>query len=131
MVYTKIVEPKYKEINTQEEKPEEYDNDRQSEYARKQKIILAQIKNYLATRDKSQLGTMTVDQAKFMQQVSYYWLDAKDGKLYRNNASGGNPQLVVGSEDRIRLLKACYNEMEHWGAYAMGRMLQQHFWWLE
>jgi len=73
MVYTEIVEPKYKEINTQEEEePEEYDNDRQSEYTRKQKIILAQIKNYLATRDKSQLGTMTADQAKFMQQVSYY-----------------------------------------------------------
>jgi len=60
-VYTEIVEPKDKEIITQEEELEEYDNDRQSEYARKQERILAQIKNYLTTRDKSQLGTMTVD----------------------------------------------------------------------
>ena len=66
---------------------------------------------------------MTADQAKFMRQVSHYWLDTKDGKLYRKSASGGNPQLVVGSEDRIRLLKACYDEIGHWGAYATGRML--------
>jgi len=51
-VYTEIVEPKDKEIITQEEEPEEYDNDRQSEYARKQEIILVQIKNYLTTIDK-------------------------------------------------------------------------------
>ena len=74
---------------------------------------------------------MTVDQAKFMQQVSHYWLDTKDGKLYRKSASGGNPQLVVRSEDRIRLLKACHNKMGHWSAYVMGRMLQQQFWWPE
>ena len=67
------MEPKDKEIITRdEEEPEEYDNDRRSEYARKQEKILAQIKNYLTTRDKSQLGTMTVDQAKFMRQVSHY-----------------------------------------------------------
>jgi len=124
MVYAKIVEPKDKEIITwDEEEPEEYDNDRRSEYTRKQEKILAQIKNYLTTRDKSQLETMTADQAKFMRQVSHYWLDTKDGKLYKKSASGGNPQLVVRSEDRIRLLKACHNEMGHQGAYAMGRML--------
>jgi len=66
-VYAEIVEPKDKEITIRdEEEPEEYDNDRRSEYARKQEEILAQIKNYLTTRDKSQLGTMTTDQAKFM-----------------------------------------------------------------
>ena len=123
------MKPKDKEIITREEaKSEEYDNDRRSEYARKQEKILVQIKNYLTTRDKSRLGTITADQAKFMQQVSHYWLDTKDGKLYRNNTSGGNSQLVVGSEDRIRLLKACHNEMGHRGAYATGRMLQQCFW---
>ena len=66
-VYAEIVEPKDKEIITRDkEEPEEYDNDRRSEYARKQEKILVQIKNYLTTRDKSQLGTMTMDQAKFM-----------------------------------------------------------------
>jgi len=67
---------------------------------------------------------MTADQAKFMRQVSHYWLDTKDGKLYRKSASGGNPQLVAGSENRIRLFKACHDEMGHRGTYAMGRMLQ-------
>ena len=119
-VYTEIVQPKDKEIITQEEEeePKEYDNDRRSKYTRKQEIILVQIKNYLTTRDKSQLGTMTADQAK-------------DGKLYRKNASRENLQLVVGSEDRIRLLKACHDEMGHRGTYAMGRMLQRCFWWPE
>ena len=131
-VYAEIVDPKDKEITIRdEEEPEEYDNDRRSEYARKQEEMLAQIKNYLTTRDKSQLGTMTADQAKLMRQVSHYWLDTKDGKLYRKSASGGNPQLVVGSENRIRLLKACHNEMGHRGTYATGRMLQQQFWWPE
>jgi len=66
-VYTEIVEPKNKDWDTpEEEEPEEYDNDRWSEYTRKQEVILAQIKNYLTTRDKSQLRTMTADQAKFM-----------------------------------------------------------------
>jgi len=66
-VYAEIVEPKDKKIITQEEEePEEYDKNRQSEYTRKQEIILVQIKNYLTTRDKSQLETMTADQAKFM-----------------------------------------------------------------
>jgi len=74
---------------------------------------------------------MIVDQAKFMRQVSHYWLNAKDGKLYRKNISRENPQLVVRLEDRIRLFKACHNEMRHWGTYAMGRILQQHFWWPE
>ena len=67
MVYTEIVEPKGKETDTQEEEePEEYNNNRQSKYTRKQEIILAQIKNYLTTRDRSQLGTITADQAKLM-----------------------------------------------------------------
>jgi len=61
----------------------------------------------------------------------HYWLDKEDGKLYRKNASGGNPQLVTGIPERMRLLKVCHNEMGHRGAYVMGRMLQQHFWWLE
>jgi len=131
-VYAEIVKRKDKEIITRdEEEPEEYNNDRRSEYARKQEEILVQIKNYLTTRDKSQLGTMTADQAKFMRQVSHYWLDTKDRKLYRKSASRGNPQLVVGSEDRIRLLKTCHDEMGHRGAYATGRMLQQQFWWPE
>ena len=38
---------------------------------------------------------------------------------------------MVGSEDRIRLLKTCHDEMGYWGAYATGRMLQQWFWWPE
>jgi len=61
------VEPKDKErITREEEEPEEYDNNRRSEYTRKQEKILVQIKNYLTTRDNSRLGTMTADQAKFM-----------------------------------------------------------------
>jgi len=63
--------------------------------------------------------------------VLHYWLDREDGKLYRKNASGENPQLVIGISERMRLFRACHDEIGHWGAYAMGRMLQQCFWWPE
>jgi len=61
----------------------------------------------------------------------YYWLDKKDRKLYRKNAGEGNSQLFIGIADWMRLLTVCHNQMKHWGAYAMGQMLQQCFWWPE
>ena len=72
---------------------------------------------------------MNAEQAKFVRQVLHYWLDKKDRKLYRKNAEGGNPQLFIGMDDRMRLLKVCYDQMGHRRAYTTGRMLQQRFWW--
>jgi len=64
-------------------------------------------------------------------QVLHYWLDKKDRKLYRKNAEGGNPQLFIGIDDQMRLLKACHDQMGHRRAYTMEQTLQQRFWWPE
>jgi len=58
-------------------------------------------------------------------------LDKKNGKLYRKNARGGNTQLFIGIDDQMRLLKVCHDQMGHQGAYTIGWMLQQRFWWSE
>jgi len=93
--------------------------------------MLSKIKRYLMTKDLSELGVMTADQARFVRQASHYWLDREDGKLYRKNVGRGNPQLVIEISERMCLLRACHDKMGHRGAYATGRMLQQCFWWLE
>ena len=85
----------------------------------------------MTTRDLLEIGVMTADQARFVQQASHYWLDRKDGKLYRKNAGGGNPQLVIEISERMRLLREYHDKIGHRGAYATGRMLQQRFWWPE
>jgi len=78
-----------------------------------QEKMLSKIKRYLTTKDLSELGVMTTDQARLMQQVLHYWLDKENRKLYRKNAGRGNPQLVVGISERMQLLKACHNKMGH------------------
>ena len=83
------------EDSSEEEELGIYDNNRRSDHAKYQEEILSKVKRYLTTRDLSEIGVMTVDQARFVRQVSHYWLDRKDGKLYRKNAGGGNPQLVI------------------------------------
>ena len=44
---------------------------------------------------------MNTEQAKFVRQALHYWLDKKDGKLYRKNAGGGNPQLFIGIDNQM------------------------------
>jgi len=136
-VFTETVEPKGDENdedskdNSEEEELGIYDNNQHSDHAKHQEEMLSKVKRYLTTKNLLELGVMTADQARFVQQVSHYWLDREDGKLHGKNASGENPQLVIGISERMRLLKACHNKMGHQGAYAMGRMLQQRFWWPE
>jgi len=116
---------------SEEEELGDYDNNWHSDHAKHQEEMLSKVKRYLITRDLSEIGVMTTDQARFVRQASHYWLDREDGKLYRKNAGGGNPQLVIEISERMRLLRECHDKMGHRGAYATGRMLQQRFWWPE
>jgi len=136
-VFKEAVEPKGvknnedSEGNSEEEELGIYDNNRHSDHTKYQEEMLSKVKRYLTTRDLSELGVITADQARFVRQASHYWLDGEDGKLYRKNAGGGNPQLVIEISERMRLLRACHDKMGHRGVYATGRMLQQRFWWPE
>jgi len=135
--FTEAVKPRGDEHNEDAEDSSEeeelgiYDNNRCSDHAKYQEEMLFKVKRYLMTRDLSEIGVMTADQARFVRQASHYWLDRKDGKLYRKNAGGGNPQLVIEISERMRLLRECHDKIGHRGAYATGRMLQQRFWWPE
>ena len=119
------------EDSSEEEEMGDYDNNQRSDHVKHQEEMLSKVKRYLTTRDLSEIGVMTADQARFMWQASYYWLDREDGKLYRKNASGGSSQLVIEISERMHLLRECHDKMGHREAYAMGRMLQQRFWWPE
>jgi len=119
------------EDSSEEEELGIYDNNQRSDHAKHQEEMLSKVKRYLTTRDLSEIGVMTADQARFVRQASHYWLDREDGKLYKKNASGGNPQLVIKISERMRLLRECHDKMGHRGAYATGRMLQQRLWWPE
>jgi len=135
--FTEAVKPKGdehdegSENSSKEEKIGDYDNNRHSDHTKHQEEMLSKVKRYLMTRDLLEIGVMTADQARFVQQASHYWLDREDGKLYRKNTSRGNPQLVIEISERMCLLRECHDKMGHRGAYATGRMLQQHFWWPE
>jgi len=128
-VFAEVTEPKGNENdedpgdNSEEEELGNYDNNRHSDHMKRQEEMLSKIKRYLTTKDLSELEVLTIDQARFVRQMSYYWLDKEDGKLYRKNAGGENFQLVIGIPERMGLLKACYDKMGHQGAYATGRML--------
>ena len=136
-VFTKAVEhkedknSKNSEDNFAEEELGNYDDNRYSDHVKNQEEMLSKIKRYLITKDLQKLGVMTTDQARFVWQASHYWLDKENEKLYRKNTGRGNFQLVIGISEKMQLLKACYDKIEHQGAYATGRMLQQHFWWPE
>jgi len=99
--------------NSEEEKLGNYNNNQHSDHTKHQEEMLFKIKRYLMTKDLSELGVMTTDQARFVQQVLHYWLDKEDGKLYRKNASRGNPQLVIGISERMQLLRVCHDKMGH------------------
>jgi len=77
----------------------DYNDNRHSDHAKKQEELINNIREFLTTQDSSQLGIINTEQAKFVQQASHYWLNKKDGKLYRKNAREGNPQLFIGIED--------------------------------
>jgi len=97
VVFTEVAEPKEDENgknskdNSEEEELGNYNENQHSNYAKNQEEILSKVKRYLMTKDLSELGVMTTDQARFVWQASHYWLDKEDRKLYRKNASGGNP----------------------------------------
>jgi len=76
--------------NSEEKKLGNYDNNWYSDHIKYQEEMLSKIKRYLITKDLSELGVMTTDQARFVQQASHYWLDKEDRKLYRKNAGRGN-----------------------------------------
>ena len=101
------------EDSSEEEELGDYNNNRRSDHAKHQEEMLSKVKRYLMTRDLSEIGVMTVDQARFVWQASHYWLDREDGKLYRKNAGGGNPQLVIEILERMRLLRECHDKMGH------------------
>jgi len=67
----------------------------------------------LATKSKRSFEKLTVEQASLIRAASHYWLDKGDRRLYKKNAGNNSLQLVVAEEDRMRLLKSCYDEMGH------------------
>jgi len=89
------------ENGSEEEELGSYDDNWYSDHAKNQEEMLSKIKRYLMTKDLSELEVMTTDQARFVRQALHYWLDKEDGRLYRKNADGGNPQLVVGISERM------------------------------
>jgi len=106
-IFTEVTEPKEdkndKDSRDNPEKEElgNYNNNWYSDHAKYQEEMLSKIKRYLTTKNLSELGVLTTDQARFVPQALHYWLDKEDRKLYRKNASGGNPQLVIGTSERM------------------------------
>ena len=107
----------------------DYDDNRRSESVRRIEARLVKIRELLTTRNVGALETLTTEQASLVRSASHYWLDTKDGRLYKKNVGNNSMQLVIEEGERMRLLKACYDDMGHRGAYATGKLLQQRFWW--
>jgi len=72
---------------------------------------------------------LSAEQASLVHTFLHYWLDKENSKLYKRNTRNNGLQLVVVKEDRMHLLKSCHNDMGHRGAYSIGKLLQQRFWW--
>jgi len=94
-VFAEVAEPKGdendedSENNSEEEEPGNYNNNWHSDHTKHQEEMLSKIKRYLTTKDLSELGVMTTDQARFVRQASHYWLDREDGKLYKKMLAEG------------------------------------------
>jgi len=71
-VFTETVEPKGdendedSEDNSEKEELGNYNNNWHSDYAKYQEEMLSKIKRYLTTKDLSELGVITADQARFV-----------------------------------------------------------------
>ena len=102
----------------------DYDDNRRSESAKRIEARLVKIRELLTTRNVGALETLTAKQASLVRSASHYWLDTKDGRLYKKNIGNNSMQLVIEEEERMRLLKACHDNMGHRGAYAIGKLLQ-------
>jgi len=92
---------------------EEYDDNRGSNHAKRIDERIRQIRELLATKSKRSFEKLTAEQASLIRAASYYWLDKRDGRLYKKNAGNNSLQLVVAEEDRMRLLKSCHDEIGH------------------
>jgi len=108
-----------------------YNNNRRSGQAKRLEERLVRIKELLVNQGAGRLETLLAEQTSLVCSVLHYWLDKSDGQLYKKNANSNTLLLVVTEDKRMWLLKACYNEMGHCGAYATKRLLQQRFWWPE
>jgi len=76
-VFTEVTEHKRSKNgkNSEDDSEEElgnYDDNQHSDYAKNQEEMLSKIKRYLITKDLLELGVMTTDQARFVQQASHY-----------------------------------------------------------
>ena len=81
---------------------EEYNDNRRSDHAKRIDERIEQIRELLATKSKRSFEKLTVEQASLIRAASHYWLDERDGRLYKKNAGNNSLQLVVAEEDWMR-----------------------------
>jgi len=86
----------------------DYNDNRRSESAKRIEVRLVKIRELLTTRNVGTLETLTAEQASLVRSASHYWLDTKDGRLYKKNIGNNSMQLVIEEGERMRLLKACH-----------------------
>jgi len=66
---------------------------------------------------------MMSEQTSLIEAVLHYWLDKGNRKLYKKNTRNNSLQLVVAKEDRIKILKACHDDIGHRGRYTTEELL--------
>ena len=66
MVFKETSNCCYSGDNPEEEELGNYDDNQHSDYTKHQEEMLSKIKRYLMTKDLSELGVLTTDQARFM-----------------------------------------------------------------
>ena len=71
--------------NSLETDREEYNDNRQSENAKRLEDRLIKVQELLAARGTGRLETLSAEQASLVHTSSHYWLDKEDGRLYKKN----------------------------------------------
>ena len=107
----------------------EYNSNRRSEYTKRINKKITKIRKLLVTKSNRAFKAMMSEQTSLIEAVLHYWLDKGNRKLYKKNTRNNSLQLVVAKEDRIKILKACHDDIGHRGRYATEELLQQRVWW--
>ena len=64
-----------------------------------------------------------------IRAASHFFV-TKEGKLYKKHTDSAH-KLVVGKDDRMRMLKGAHDSLGHRGFYATKMLIAERFWWPE